>query len=126
MNLKQILRSSTDIEKRYWVFVTGRNISKFVAVKCKYGPEIFTLIIVQKNQETVITNNYVYIRAINKHGIYDECKKVIGKEYTLEEYFNSSTIYDLPTPQELKEIRKYFKKNHKNQQMTVFLGKKIK
>lgn len=125
MNLKEILRSSTDIEKRYWVFVQGiRQIPRFIPVKNKYGPEVFGLIVVQNNQETVICNNYVYVRNTDNRGIRDTGKEIIGKEYTLEEYFNHSTLYHLPTPDELKEIRKYFKKNHKNQQVTVYLGKK--
>lgn len=128
MNLKEILRSSTDIEKGYWVFVRHNQHykSRFIRVPCKYGPEIFGLIVVQEGQETVICNNYVHIRSTGKKGQYNEGKTIIGKDFTLEEYFNYSTLYNLPTPQELKEIRQYFKKNHKNQQVTVYLGKKSK
>lgn len=128
MNLKDILKSSTDIEKSYWVFVRHNQAhkSKFVKVKCKYGPEIFGLILVQEHQETVICNNYVYVRKTDKKSSPSPGETIIGKEYTIEEYFNYSTLYNLPTPQELKEIRKYFKKNHKNHQVTVYLGKKTK
>lgn len=117
MNLNEIKKCKFEIEKRYWVFVTGfkKNPSRFKAVKSKMGPATFVLIIVQREQELIITNNSV--------SVY--CDRIedlsIGKEYTKEDYFTNSLLYNLPSPEELSEIRKYFKKNHKNHQVTVYL-----
>lgn len=117
MNIKDIKKSFFEIEKRYWVFVTGNrnNASRFKPVKSKMGPAIFVLILVQRNQELIITNNSV--------SVY--CDRIedlsIGKEYTKEDYFTNSLLYNLPSPDELFEIRKYFKKHHKNHQVTVYL-----
>lgn len=117
MNLKDIKKCKFEIEKRYWVFLTGfkNNASRFKAVKSKMGPSIFVLILVQREQELVITNNSV--------SVY--CDRIedlsIGKDYTKEDYFTNSLLYNVPSPEELFKIRKYFKKYHKNHKVTVYL-----
>lgn len=117
MNLKDIKKCKFEIEKRYWIFVTGsrKNPSRFKPVKSKMGPAIFVLIVVQRNQELIITNDSV---SVYRDRIEDLS---IGKEYTKEDFFTNSLLYNLPSPEELVEIRKYFKKHHKNHQVTVYL-----
>ena len=113
MNLKKLLSASYDIEKCYWVF----NNNRFISVKSKMGPSIFVLIISEyhKNYDIIITNNT--FRIYLGHDEYI----TFNKNYSMEEYFNYSTIYDIPSPNELKEIRQHFKKKHKNHQITVYL-----
>ena len=125
MNLKNLRKYKEGIVKTHWCFQKPKNKNtppKFKKIKSKTGPEIFSLIITKNGNHsserkiTIITNNSLSI-----YFSYDsESTLNFGKEFTKDDYFNGSILYpDLPTPEELKEIRKYYKKNHKNHQIFI-------
>ncbi len=127
MNLKNIRKYKADVVKYYWCFESRKSVNKparFKKIKSTMGPEIFSLVITKtitcsnekKSLLTIITNNslQIYFR-------YD-LENIIkfGKEYNNDDYFNALMLNpDLPTPEELKEIRKYYKKHHKNHQIFI-------
>lgn len=94
--------------KRYW------NSRRSYIRPFNLGPDKFYLYLVINDYVIIITNTEM---RLHKSDIIIYSKPKLGDDIenlSDEDYFNYSLIYELPTADEVKKIRKYMCKNCKN------------
>ena len=86
------------------------------------GPKKFILDCRLNNDNIVIITDNSY--AIYEYFTWNTILEIKKHDYTEELYFQYSLVYDhLPSPDELKELRKYFNSNYKNK--IIYLTKEF-
>lgn len=102
--------------------------AKFNLVKIQSSPDQYYVNITIGEYEygsyqITITHKEIVIYKFDVEIEYND-RFIVLKDYDKDTYFNYSMYYDLPSPEELKEIRKYFVKYYKNHSADLYFKEK--